>query len=145
MQDIHIITFKINNTQYGIDIKQIQEVIKIPEKITKLYKCRNHVIGIFNIRNKIIPLIDLKFILTEEIYKLSTDSRVIIVENNGKFIGFLVDEISQVLNKNDVEIDNCNNELSKGFIHISEELICLIDIDKLFLEICESKGDIICY
>ena len=92
---LQIVCFKIGNEEYGIDILQVQEILKVP-KITKLPKSRSHIMGVIDLRGKVIPIIDLgkKFGIIAD---LSNSSRTIVVDIDGKRVGLAIDSVSHVI------------------------------------------------
>lgn len=91
-----LISFKIGEEVYGVDILNVKEVIKIKE-ITSIPKAPTFVKGVINLRGDIIPIIDFreKFGLSNEDYTSAT--RVIVVEIDERLIGMVVDAVSQVI------------------------------------------------
>ena len=79
---IQIVCFKIGSEEYGIDILQVQEILKIP-KVTKLPKSSRHILGVIDLRGRVIPIIDLgkKFGIIAD---LSNSSRAILVDIESK-------------------------------------------------------------
>lgn len=100
------LTFSLNSEEYGIDILSLKEIIGITT-ITPIPKTPEYVKGVINLREKVIPIIDLrlKFDMPEETY---TDRTCIIVieavlksenpdQSTQKDIGVVVDHVSEVM------------------------------------------------
>lgn len=56
--EIQLVTFKLGTGEYGIDIMQVQEIIRLPE-IVRVPKAPEFVEGVINLREQILPIIDL--------------------------------------------------------------------------------------
>lgn len=56
--EIQLVTFKLGTGEYGIDIMQVQEIIRLPE-IVRVPKAPEFVEGVINLREQILPVIDL--------------------------------------------------------------------------------------
>ena len=131
-----IISFKIGNEEYGLEILKVKEVIRIKE-ITKLPKAPDFVKGVINLRGDVIPIIDLrvKFGLIQERYSSAT--RVIVVEVDGKSMGIVVDSVSHVIRIDDDQIENSpllggiSKEYIRGVVKLDDRLIVLLNIDKI--------------
>ena len=74
----------------------VQEIIKTVQ-ITKIPNAPVFVEGIINLRGKVIPVIDLRVKLNLEKKNQDKDTRIIVLEINSKTIGFIVDEVNEVL------------------------------------------------
>ena len=134
---LQMVSFAVGKEDYGINIETVKEVIKI-KSITQLPKTPSFVRGVINLRGDVIPIIDLreKFGLEQEDYTEMT--RIIVVDIDDKSIGMVVDSVSNVINiaQSDIEpppplVSGLSEEYLKGVGKIGEELIILINIDKI--------------
>jgi purine-binding chemotaxis protein CheW len=134
------VTYQLENETYGINVMQVQEVLRITE-IAPVPGAPAYVLGIINLRGNVVTVIDTRsrFGLPEE--KSDDSSRIIIVEVNGNVIGMLVDSVAEVVYLHQSEIDtapNVNNDDSSRFIQgvcsRDEQLLILVDVDKLLSE-----------
>ena len=91
-----ISTFFLGETVWGIDTLDAQEVIRVSE-ITKVNNAEDYIIGIINLRGKIVTVIDLSNKLGLGKSTIGKASRIVIVEWNGEHIGLLIDSISDVI------------------------------------------------
>jgi len=102
--NMELATFYIGKSLYGIDIMNIQEINKHFE-VTKVPQAADYIIGILNLRGKIVTILDIgKKIGLSHIEK-SKDNRNIIIKSQDEYIGLLVDSISDVViaDKNSLE------------------------------------------
>ena len=93
---VELATFYVGDALCGIDILDIQEINKIRE-MTKVPQAPEYVMGILNLRGQIVTIIDLGKKLGLASTEPDDESRNIIVNSKGEYIGFLVDRISDVL------------------------------------------------
>ncbi len=91
-----ISTFFLGETLWGLDTLDTQEVIRVTD-ITKVHNADDYVIGIINLRGKIVTIIDLSRKLGIGSSKASESSRIIIVEWKGEHVGLMIDAISDVI------------------------------------------------
>lgn len=134
------VTFKLAGETYGINVMQVQEVLRYTE-IAPVPGASSYVLGIVNLRGNVVTVID-----TRERFKLpSTDitdnTRIVIVEADGHVVGILVDAVAEVVYLRQSEVEttpNVGNDESSKFIqgvcHKNDELLILIDLDKLLTE-----------
>ena len=138
------IIFELEKTFYGVEIEKIQEINRL-ENVTKIPKAEDFVEGIINLRGEVIPVIDLrKKFKMKEIEK--TDyTRIIIGEINKKKIGFVVDNVREVMRVEKSKLSNIsnfdmeNNELINSVYKKDERMILMLNFDKL-LDVKEMAG-----
>lgn len=122
--------------EYGIGVEQVQE-IRFLENITRIPKAPSHVIGVMNLRGKIISVIDLKSKLGFHTSgSAGASSRILVAEIKGVLMGLLVDEVDQVMRISGKEIEPSPSESEsakyvKGIAKTQDRLIVLLDLPKL--------------
>ena len=106
------LTFNLADEDYGIEIRDVTEIIGI-QNITILPDTPDYVRGVINLRGKVIPLVDvrIRFKLEEKEYDERTC--IIVVHVNNQSIGLIVDEVSEVM---DIPATNMDPppEMQKG-------------------------------
>lgn len=134
---LQLVSFKIGNEEFGIDILNVQEIIKTVQ-ITKVPNSPEFVEGIINLRGKVIPVMDLRVRLNLERKAQDKDTRIIVVEINSKTVGFIVDEVNEVLRipKSITEpppemVTSVNSEYITAVGKLEDRLITLIDLQKV--------------
>lgn len=93
---IQLVSFKIGNEEFGVDILRVQEINRMME-ITKVPNAPEFVDGVVNLRGRIIPVVDLRTRLSMPRVEHDSKTRIVVVELGGKTVGFIVDEVSEVL------------------------------------------------
>ena len=137
---LQYIVVNIGSEQYGINIKYIDNIVRI-QRITRVPKTQPYYKGVINLRGEIIPVmsIRIKLGLDEEVF--TDKSRIIIVKIDNASIGIIVDQVKEVVTLDEDNIENiavdANDEFS-GYINAvgknKGELITLIDIIGLIVE-----------
>ena len=96
-------SFLIGGSEFAIPVAAIREVVNEPETIFPLPLAPSFLLGLFNLRGLIIPIVDLRALLElpkRECAADSTDRRkVAIIENGDKCVGVLFDLAGEVLNQ----------------------------------------------
>lgn len=130
--------FKLGSEGYALDIMAIEEILRKTE-ITPIPKAPDFIEGIINIRGRVIPVVDLKKKLNLGIVNDSQSTRIIITNINNKKIGFLVDEVEEVLRiENDLIEDapalavNIDSNYIRGVAKTNKGMIIILDITKIF-------------
>ncbi|MGE4318447.1 MAG: chemotaxis protein CheW [Deferribacterales bacterium] len=136
-----IVTFRIENEEYGILIEKVQEINRYTN-VTKVPKTPKFIEGIINLRGEVIPLIDLRtrFDLTAK--ERDEFTRVIIVNLKNMKVGFVVDGVDEVLRIRQDDIDDVpamlsatiNAEFIAGVVNVDKtnKMILLLNIEDLF-------------
>ena len=135
---IQIVCFKIGKEEYGIDILQVQEILKLP-KITKLPKSIDYIMGVIDLRGKVIPIIDLSKKFRIASGNVSGGMRAIVVECGGKQVGLGIDSVSHVLkiDSKDIEppppvVKGISGKYIVGIAKLESGFIVVLDISKIF-------------
>jgi purine-binding chemotaxis protein CheW len=90
-------SFFLNSSEFALVVKNIQEVVNPPEKFTSMPLAPPFLLGIFNLRGSIIPVVDLKTLLNLESDNQSLENKKIaIVEHGDLKIGLLFDSTGQI-------------------------------------------------
>jgi purine-binding chemotaxis protein CheW len=92
---MQVVTFRLLRERYAVPIAQVQEVIMCRD-IARSFEMPDEVVGIYNLRGAIIPIVELRKrlgVTGEE----ATDRQILICRVRGCVIGFIVDEVLQVM------------------------------------------------
>jgi purine-binding chemotaxis protein CheW len=141
-----LISFEVGDEEYGLEILRVKEVIRIRE-ITRLPKAPSFVKGIINLRGDVIPIIDLRDRFGLEHTEYTAMTRVIVVDEEGKLVGMVVDAASQVVRIPSDQIDppppivgGLSAEYIKGVGKLDDRLVILLNIDRILT--VEEKGEL---
>lgn len=134
---LQLVSFKIGNEEFGVDILKVQEINKMVA-VTKVPNSPSFVEGVINLRGKVIPIVDLRTRLGLEKVEQTKDTRIIVVDVDSRIIGFIVDSVSEVL-RIPVNITEAppeiatgvNSEFIKSVGKLDDRLLILIDLDKI--------------
>jgi purine-binding chemotaxis protein CheW len=139
-QVLLVSTFHLGDTMFGIDTLRVQEAIKIPD-ITKVPRAQGAILGVINLRGRIVTIIDLNSKLGLELSPVAADSRLIIVSWEDEQIGFLVDRIDDVIPIERSEIkpppSNVKGMQGQFFegVHQSEKgLLVVLNVDAVLVD-----------
>ncbi|MAC48459.1 chemotaxis protein CheW [Oceanospirillum beijerinckii] len=134
---LQYVTFRLADETYGINVMQVQEVLRYTE-IAPVPGAPSYVLGIINLRGNVVTVIDTRqrFGLS---YAETTDStRIVIIEVEKQVVGILVDSVSEVVYLRQSEIEttpNVGNEESAKFIqgvcNKNDQLLILVELNKL--------------
>lgn len=134
------VTFRLENETYGINVMQVQEVLRYSE-IAPVPGAPSYVLGIINLRGNVVTVIDTRQRFNLVCSEPTDQTRIVIIEAENQVVGILVDAVAEVVYLRQSEIEttpNVGNDESAKFIqgvcHKNDELLILVDLEKLMTE-----------
>ena len=131
------VTFRLENEKYGINVMQVQEVLRVTE-IAPVPGAPSYVLGIINLRGNVVTVIDTRNRFGLSPSEPDDSSRVVIIESDEQVVGIMVDSVAEVVDLNSSDIEtapNVGTEESAKFIQgvasHDNELLILVDLNKL--------------
>ena len=137
LNSMQIVCFNIGKEEYGIEILKVQEILKLPA-VTPLPKSADYIMGVIDLRGKVIPIIDLgvRFGISE---KGEKNKRAIVVDIKDKRIGLAIDQVSHVikLEHKDIEppppiVKGISGKFIVGIGKVENKFVIILDIDQIF-------------
>ena len=137
-ESTQIIIFTLRGDYYGIDISNVQTIIK-PQPACPVPHTADFLIGLINLRGQVVPVVDLRKRLSFPTAETCKDTRVIIVSVRNELAGILVDAVIGVkaLPNDAIEppspiFTTTDINLFTGIAKIEGKLILLLDLVKVF-------------
>ena len=96
-------TFKSGNEYYGIGINYVNEIIGM-QSITEVPEVEDYIIGLINLRGKIIPVIDVRIRFKKEALPYNDRTCIIVIDVKSTVVGLIVDTIAEVVTIDDANI-----------------------------------------
>ena len=131
------VTFHLDKEVYGINVMQVQEVLRYSE-IAPVPGSPDYVLGIINLRGNVVTVIDTRMRFGIEPMEVTDSSRIVIIEAGGQVVGILVDSVAEVVDLSVDDIDPAPNigteesaQFIKGVANLGQELLIIIDLNKL--------------
>ncbi|WOD12538.1 chemotaxis protein CheW [Pseudomonas sp. NyZ704] len=134
------VTFRLDNETYGINVMQVQEVLRHTE-IAPVPGAPSYVLGIINLRGNVVTVIDTRqrFGLTPA--PITDNTRIVIIEADKQVVGILVDSVAEVVYLRQSEIETAPNvgtdesaKFIQGVCNKNDELLILVDLEKMMTE-----------
>jgi len=134
---MQIVSFRLAQEEYGIEITKVQEIILIGE-ITRMPKTPYYIRGLINLRSMVIPIVDLRLRFGMEPQETTDETRIMVVNVAGKTIGIVVDAVSEVLRIHHDQIApppptiaGLGHDYLSGLVRGENRLLILLDIDNI--------------
>ena len=127
--------FNISEDVFGIDISRVLEILRV-QKIFSIPGLPGFLSGVMSVRGAVIPVIDLR--LRFGMKPAGKKERIILVRYGEEKIGFMVDEIKEILMLNPEDIrpspslfKGFKTEYLTGLGKKADQIILLLNIDNL--------------
>lgn len=131
------VTFRLDNETYGINVMQVQEVLRYSD-IAPVPGAPDYVLGIINLRGNVVTVLDTRLRFGLMPAEISDNTRIVIIEAERQVIGILVDSVAEVVYLKSSEIESAPNvgtsesaRFIQGVCNRENELLILVDLDKL--------------
>jgi purine-binding chemotaxis protein CheW len=133
-EKIQVVSFRLGSEEYGVDIAQVQEIIRMVE-ITHVPRAPRFMEGVINLRGQLIPIIDLRTRFGMTRIEATKSSRIVVTDIGTKRVGIVVDSVSEVLN---IPIENIEDapemiagigtEYIQGVGKVADRLVIMLDL-----------------
>lgn len=146
--ELEIVEFFVEDQSYAINVAKVREIIQFqsPRPVPQSHPC---LVGLFQNRDDVIPLIDLGKWLGSKTNPEPRQAKVILCEFNKLKVGFVVHGVSRIHRVSWTDLETLNSESMVesqailGFLRLGkanggERIVSLIDFERIVAEI---KGD----
>jgi purine-binding chemotaxis protein CheW len=136
-KELHIIGFRVGRETFGVPIRLVHEIVRVPE-ITTVPESPGFVEGVINLRGKIISVVDLRKRFGERTISANKKNRILVTEVEGKMVGLIVDAASEVIKIPETEVDLPPSVFEEGELNyvtgvgkLNGRLVIMIDLSKI--------------
>ncbi len=131
---------------YGVNVAKVLEIIRMP-KVTELPEVQHAaVLGAFNLRSKIIPLVDLALWLEKKTVK-SQEPKTIVTEFNAVTTAFMVSGVNRIHRISWEEVEPPNPYVAKaskdtviGVVKLEGRIVFLLDLERIVSNLNPALG-----
>lgn len=128
------VVFRLGNEEYAFDIASVKEIRDL-EQVAKVHRSPSYIEGVMNLRGKLVTVVDLRKRLSIEAKVPDGSSKIVVIEASDAPVGFLVDEVTEVIKVSDDDIeaapsyvaDGLEAEYVKGIAKMDDRLITIVD------------------
>lgn len=134
---LQFVGFRLDREEYGIPITTIQEII-VMKPITRIPQVPAAIEGLINLRGSVLPIINLRRLFGLPPKEFDDETRTVIVNVGGRTLGYVVDEVTQVMRiaadqiqPTPVAVASVARRHIAGLARLDDRLLIILDIDKL--------------
>ena len=133
---MQLVGFVIGEEEYAVPILAIQEIIK-PFPWTRVPQVPKYVVGVFNMRGSVIPLIDLRLKFGLSPKKQGDETRFIVMRHEDDIAGFVIDRLTMAIRIKKTDIGPAPDTLSgddtmiDGVGKQEDRIITILKVNKL--------------
>jgi purine-binding chemotaxis protein CheW len=95
--DTQVVIFRLGTEEYGVPIMSVQEIVRVPEVLTRVPRTPSYAEGVINLRGTVLPVIDQRTRFGMEAIDRNDRQRIMVYMLNGLRTGFIVDSVAEVL------------------------------------------------
>lgn len=137
----NIVIFGLGGEQFGVDVKDVREVLLIRE-ISPLPKTPAFIEGVINLRGHVIGIVDLRTLFELKNRAITADTRIMIVRIKNTLVGFIVDGVFEVASIPEEAIEQApavvNLQAKNNFISAvgkyDDKMIFILNLDLILDE-----------
>lgn len=97
LDDNQVVVFRLGSEEFGVPITSVQEIVRIPEQLTRVPRTPAFVEGVINLRGAVLPIIDQRCRLGMPSIERHDGQRIMVYTFDGVRTGFVVDAVAEVL------------------------------------------------
>ncbi|MBQ7186334.1 MAG: purine-binding chemotaxis protein CheW [Ruminococcus sp.] len=123
-----LLTFGCADQIYAFDIISVTDIIEVPE-ITRLPMVAEHILGIMNLRGKVVPVMDFAGRMGFPPQNYDEHSCIIVVDCEGALLGIKVPKVidAEAYDPDEVSPSPVENSVITGYIELKGRRISVID------------------
>jgi purine-binding chemotaxis protein CheW len=133
-----VIIFSNNKQNFALEIERIERIIEY-SRPRRLPETAEYILGVIKYNEKVLPVIDLNKRLYGRDGEIKEGNKIIVVLWKNAHLGLVVDDIlgirtidEESFEESQIGEESISSEYIKGFIKIEEDIIILMDTEKLF-------------
>ena len=133
---VQLVGFIVGEEEFAIPILSIQEIIK-PISCTRVPQTPSYILGVFNLRGSVIPLIDLRARFGLMLQKHSEETRFIVMKSGDDVAGFVIDRLTEAIRMPKKDIGPAPETVSEAETMIdgvgkqSDRIVTILKVHKL--------------
>ncbi|MBR6101653.1 MAG: chemotaxis protein CheW [Ruminococcus sp.] len=127
-----LLTFDCGGQVYAFDLTDVTDIIEVPE-ITVLPMVADYILGIMNLRGKVVPVMEFAGRMGFPQPEYDEHSCIIVVDCEGALLGIKVPRVidAEAYEKDQLSPSPVDNSCVRGYIELKERRVTVIDCVRL--------------
>lgn len=132
---LQVVSFRLGNEQYGIDIMHVQEIILVG-RMTLMPNVPSYVRGLINLRGHVIPIFDLRSRFELDDAEPTGDARIVVLNVGKRTVGVTVDAVEEVqrireeqIDRTAIAVSGIGHQFVEGLVKFESKLMILLDVE----------------
>ena len=141
-EELQLVSFTVAEQEYAIVIEQVQEIVQVPENISRVPHAQSHVVGVMTLRSRLLPLVNLRKLFGLPSGELSEHNRIVVIalDDSGlTSVGVVMDTVNEVLRVPSRLVDNLPPMLARNANLVEVSSICRLDEGKRLVSILSAE------
>lgn len=139
--ELQLVSFEVARQEYALDIGNVQEIVQIPDCISRIPRTEGHVLGVMTLRNRLLPLVSLRSMFRLPEVPLDDRSKIVVVPlDHRNSVGIVMDTVREVLRVRKDVVDPLPAMLGDGRGEIQsicrlaggKRLVSILSVEQLF-------------
>lgn len=135
-----VVVFKLLDQEYSIDIMKVLEILNY-EPVRAVPNVPKYIEGMVNVRGTIYPIFNLRERLHLQAHELMSQTKFILLNLEEIKVGFMVDNVCEILNVAEEEVDmtpkmitKYDNKFIEGVINKDDRMILILNVELLLTD-----------
>ncbi|MGE5509048.1 MAG: chemotaxis protein CheW [Chitinophagales bacterium] len=136
--ELQLVVFTLAGEDFGVPIEQVREINRLVQ-IMAIPQAPRSVLGVINLRGKIIPVISLRERFGFDRGQNSEATRIVVSDVAGQTAGFVVDAVTEVLRLDERAMEaapqttvGVDSAFIRGIGKVDDRLIIILDLERVF-------------
>lgn len=138
--ELQLVSFEVAGQEYAMDIADVQEIVQIPEEIIHVPHSESHVMGIMTLRNRLLPLVNLRRMFDLPNRENDDHSRIVVVSLGSASVGVVMDSVNEVLRVAKANVDAMPGLLARNGDLADITEICRLNNGKRLVSIISAEN-----
>jgi purine-binding chemotaxis protein CheW len=137
MPNREVLTFRLGNESYAVDILKVQEIRGV-DRVTQIPNVSEFIRGVIDLRGTIVPIVDMRMKFNLESADYNQFTVVIILNVIDRIVGIVVDSVADVISFGDDQIRPAPEldahggvQFIDGLARVDEQMFILLDMERL--------------
>jgi purine-binding chemotaxis protein CheW len=134
-----MVVFELDGREFALPLREVAEILRMVA-ITPVPEVPRWVVGVINLRGRVIPVIDLRRRLGIEPAEPGLNTPILVVEQGARKLGLIADAVRDVLALPDEALeapdgadadDTPHADVTSAIARIGERLVVVLDLDRV--------------